>query len=252
MYPERFKNQVALVTGGAQGIGMTVALRLGREGAHIVLLDRNADALAKAVEVFVAQKVPVSTIQGDIANESEIEHAMESVVSQQGRLDVVVHCAAIVGPTNTPLAEVKVEDFDQVYEVNLRGSMIVTKQALKAMLPNKYGRILLLASIAGKEGNAGMSPYSSTKAGVIGLVKSAGKDYAESGVTINALAPAVIRTPMVDECHPDQVKYMTDKIPMKRCGTLDEVAAIACWIVSREAGFNTGATFDLSGGRAVY
>jgi 3-oxoacyl-[acyl-carrier protein] reductase len=163
-----------------------------------------------------------------------------------------VHCAAIVGPTNTPLAEVKVEDFDQVYEVNLRGSMIVTKQALKAMLPNKYGRILLLASIAGKEGNAGMSPYSSTKAGVIGLVKSAGKDYAESGVTINALAPAVIRTPMVDECHPDQVKYMTDKIPMKRCGTLDEVAAIACWIVSREAGFNTGATFDLSGGRAVY
>ena len=124
--------------------------------------------------------------------------------------------------------------------------------ALKAMEPRDYGRILLFASVAGKEGNAGMCCYSSTKAGVIGLVKSIGKEFADSGITVNAIAPAVIRTPMVEATHPDQVKYMTDKIPAKRTGTLDEAAAVACWIVSDEASFSTGFTFDLSGGRAVY
>ena len=129
----------------------------------------------------------------------------------------------------------------------------ITKHALRHMEPDRdYGRILLFASIAGKEGNAGMTAYSATKAGVIGLVKSAGKDFAESGITINAIAPAVIRTAMVDKLDQWQVDYMTDKIPMKRCGSLDEVAALACWIVSPEASFNTGAVFDLSGGRATY
>ena len=136
--------------------------------------------------------------------------------------------------------------------VNLRGTFLMTKYALSIMESRNYGRILNFASIAGKEGNAGMSPYSSSKAGVIGLVKSAGKEFAETGITVNAIAPAVIRTPMVDGVDPDQVKYMTDKIPMKRCGTLDEVAALACWIVSPEASFNTAAVFDLTGGRATY
>ena len=128
----------------------------------------------------------------------------------------------------------------------------MTKQAITKMQLNDYGRVLNFASIAGKEGNAGMSPYSSTKAGVIGLVKSAGKEFAESGITVNAIAPAVILTPMVEGVDPAQVKYMTDKIPMRRCGTLEEVAALSCWIVSPEASFCTGFTFDLSGGRAVY
>lgn len=120
------------------------------------------------------------------------------------------------------------------------------------MLKQNYGRVLLVASIAGKEGNAGMLPYSMSKAGVIGIVKSAGKEYAETGVTVNGIAPAVIRTSMVDSMQPSQVKYMTDKIPMKRCGTLEEAAAMICWIVSKEASFTTGFTFDLSGGRATY
>ena len=120
------------------------------------------------------------------------------------------------------------------------------------MLPNKYGRILLMASIAGKEGNAGMAAYSTSKAGVIGLVKAAAKEHAESGVTINALAPATIMTPMVEKMEAHQVKYMTDKIPMKRCGKLEEIANLAAWIVSAEASFNTGFTFDMTGGRAVY
>ena len=144
------------------------------------------------------------------------------------------------------------EEFDRTCAINLRGTYSVAKHALAAMKPRDYGRILLFASIAGKEGNAGMSPYSASKAGVIGLVKSAGKEYAETEITVNAVAPAVIRTPMVEGVHPDQVKYMTDKIPMKRCGTLEEIAALSCWIVSPEASFNTGFTFDLSGGRAVY
>jgi 3-oxoacyl-[acyl-carrier protein] reductase len=157
-----------------------------------------------------------------------------------------------VGPTSTVITDVRVEDFDEVYRVNLRGSFVVAKQALLRMKKANRGRILLFASIAGKEGNAGMCCYSSTKSGVIGLVKSVGKEFAETGITVNAIAPAVIRTPMVDATDPAQVKYMTDKIPAKRTGTLAEAAALACWIVSDEASFCTGFTFDLSGGRAVY
>jgi 3-oxoacyl-[acyl-carrier protein] reductase len=128
----------------------------------------------------------------------------------------------------------------------------MTKYAIKAMAPHNYGRILLIASIAGKEGNAGMCAYSASKAGVIGLAKAVGKEYAETGITINALAPATVMTSMVQAMPQEQVKYMTDKIPMKRCGELEEVAALATWIVSAEASFNTGFTFDLTGGRAVY
>ena len=190
----------------------------------------------------------------DIADEEAVAAAIEAVVarSANGRLDVVVNCAAIVGPTSTPITKVSLEEFERTSRINLVGTFVMTKQAITTMQLNDYGRVLNFASIAGKEGNAGMSPYSSTKAGVIGLVKSAGKEFAESGITVNAIAPAVILTPMVEGVDPAQVKYMTDKIPMRRCGTLEEVAALSCWIVSPEASFCTGFTFDLSGGRAVY
>jgi NAD(P)-dependent dehydrogenase (short-subunit alcohol dehydrogenase family) len=138
------------------------------------------------------------------------------------------------------------------YNVNLRGSFLVTKGALPIMLKANYGRILLIASVAGKEGNAGMTPYSTSKAGVIGFVKAVGKEYAETGITVNGLAPAVVRTAMVDAMPAEQVKYMTDKIPMKRCATIEEVAATATYIVSEEVSFNTATTFDLTGGRATY
>ena len=164
----------------------------------------------------------------------------------------VINSAGVVGPTSIKTADVEMEDFVKTCQVNLTGSFVITKQALKKLLPQQAGRILLIASIAGKEGNAGMCCYSSSKAGVIGLVKSAGKEYAESGITINGLAPSTIMTPMVEAMPAEQVKYMVDKIPMKRCGKLEEIANLACWIISEEASFTTAFTYDMTGGRAVY
>jgi 2-dehydro-3-deoxy-L-rhamnonate dehydrogenase (NAD+) len=169
-----------------------------------------------------------------------------------GELDGLVNCAGITGRTSIKSHEVDLADFDRVYAINLKGALIASQAVLPHMLARNYGRILHIASIAGKEGNAGMAAYSATKAGLIGLVKVMGKDYAETGITINALAPAVIRTPMVDALPETQVKYMTDKIPMKRCGELDEAARMIAWIVSPACSFTTGFTFDLSGGRATY
>lgn len=250
---KRFAEQVAIVTGGADGIGKAVAERLAREGASVTIFDVDKSRAEAACGEFAEAGLKVSREIVDVVDDRAVADAVEAVCGRHGgRLDVVVHCAAIVGPTATKITDVSVEDFDREYAVNLRGSFSVTKHALKAMEPRDYGRVLLFASIAGKEGNAGMSPYSATKAGVIGLVKSAGKEYAETGITVNAIAPAVILTAMVESCAPEQVKYMTDKIPMKRCGSLEEVAALSCWIVSPEASFNTGFTFDLTGGRAVY
>jgi 3-oxoacyl-[acyl-carrier protein] reductase len=188
----------------------------------------------------------------DVSDEDSIKEGFDAFGRVYGRLDIMVNCAGIVGPTNIKSEDINVKDWDKVQQVNVRGSFLMTKYSLPLMRKNNYGRVLLLASIAGKEGNAGMAAYSCSKAAVIGFVKAAGKEYAETGVTINALAPAVVWTAMVEGLPPEQVKYMTDKIPMKRCGTLDEVASIVKFIVSPEASFNTGCTFDLTGGRAVY
>lgn len=250
----RFSQQTAIVTGGADGIGKAIVRRLAAEGAAVTLFDVSSEKAATAVAELAAEGLRVHAETVNIADEAQVRAGFEAVSarSEGGRLDIMVNCAAIVGPTNTRITEVTTEAFDLETAINLRGTFLMTKYALLAMEPRNYGRVLNFASIAGKEGNAGMSPYSATKAAVIGLVKSAGKEFAETGITVNAIAPAVIRTPMVEGIHPDQVKYMTDKIPMKRCGTLDEVAALSCWIVSSEASFCTGFTFDLTGGRAVY
>ena len=244
----RFDGQVALVTGGGDGIGREVAKRLSAEGAAVAIVDRDSDKGGESA----GELEKAVFCRADVSIEAEVEAAIREVVRDFGQLDVVVHCAGIVGQNATKITEVDVDSFDSVYAVNLRGSFLVTKYALREMEQRNYGRILLFASIAGKEGNAGMTAYSATKAGVIGLTKSAGKDFAETGITVNAIAPAVIRTAMVEALDDWQVKYMTDKIPMKRCGTLEEVAALSCWIVSPEASFNTGAVFDLTGGRATY
>jgi NAD(P)-dependent dehydrogenase (short-subunit alcohol dehydrogenase family) len=248
----RFAGQTAVITGGADGLGKAIAHRLAREGAAVTLFDLDADKLTATSEAFVAEGLTVYTEVVDITSDEAVQVAMQRVAACAGQLDVVVHCAGIVGPNGKPITQVPTEAFDLVYRVNLRGTFIVIKHALTCMLPSNYGRILVFASIAGKEGNAGMACYSAMKAGVIGLVKSVGKEFAETGITINAIAPAVIRTTLVEAMEPHQVTYMTDKIPMRRCGTLDEVASLSCWIVSKEAGFNTGFTFDLSGGRATY
>jgi 3-oxoacyl-[acyl-carrier protein] reductase len=254
MNESRFSQQTAIVTGGADGIGKAIVQRLAREGAEVTLFDVSAEKAAAAVAELASEGLTVHAETVNIADEDQVKAGFAAVASRSegGRLDIMINCAAIVGPTNTRITEVTTEAFDLETAINLRGTFLMTKFAILAMEPRNYGRVLNFASIAGKEGNAGMSPYSATKAAVIGLVKSAGKEFAETGITVNAIAPAVIRTPMVDGIHPDQVKYMTDKIPMKRCGTLDEVAALSCWIASPEASFCTAFTFDLTGGRAVY
>ncbi|MCB1206098.1 MAG: SDR family oxidoreductase [Verrucomicrobiae bacterium] len=254
MSESRFCGQVAIVTGGADGIGKAIVRRLASEGASVTLFDVSKEKAEAAIAELANEGLSVEAETVNIAEEDQVRSGFEAVAarSEDRKLDIMINCAAIVGPTNTRIIDVSTEAFDLETAVNLRGTFLMTKYAILAMEPQNYGRVLNFASIAGKEGNAGMSPYSATKAGVIGLVKSVGKEYAETGITVNAIAPAVIRTPMVDGIHPDQVKYMTDKIPMKRCGTLDEVAALSTWIVSREASFCTAFTFDLTGGRAVY
>lgn len=254
MNEKRFENQSVIITGGAEGIGKAIARRLASEGAMVTIFDIGESSTASAVKEFQEAGLTLHGEKVNISDENDVVAGFEAAVGRhpENRLDIMINCAAIVGPTNRKITEVSTAEFDLETAVNLRGTFLMTKHAILAMEQKYYGRVLNFASIAGKEGNAGMSPYSSTKAGVIGLVKSVGKEYAETGITVNAIAPAVIRTPMVDGIHPDQVKYMTDKIPMKRCGTLDEVAALSCWIVSKEASFCTGFTFDLTGGRAVY
>ena len=249
---KRFQDQVAVVTGGADGLGKALARRYLLEGAKVILFDINRENLAKTQNEFKGESLEVDFQVVDVSDSQSVQSAFAYVRQRYSKLDIMVNSAGIVGPTGMKITDVPDEGFEKVSAVNLQGSFLTAKYALKLMEENNYGRVLLIASIAGKDGNAGMSCYSSTKSGVIGLVKSIGKEYAETHITINGLAPAVIRTQLVDDMPAEQVKYMTDKIPMKRCGTLDEFAAIAGWITSKEASFNTGTVFDLSGGRAVY
>ena len=245
----RWKDQVAIITGGASGIGFAVASKLHSLGLQTVLFDLNAEALEKANSAFDGKALTIPT---DIGEPSSVNAAVGETMEQFSRIDMLFNSAGIAGQTHLKGHEVDVEDFDHVHRVNLKGSFLMCKAVIPHMLGRDYGRILLMASMAGKDGNAGMTAYSSSKAGVIGLAKSLGKDYANTGITINALAPAVIRTPILDTMPLEQIDYMMKKIPMGRCGTLAEVADMATFILSPEASFTTGFCFDLSGGRATY
>ena len=249
---KRFENQVAVISGGADGLGKGIASLIASEGGSIALFDINENLLKKTVADFEQQGHSMAGFKVDVSNEASVKLAMEQTEEKFGKIDIMVNCAGIVGPTNTKITDYNVEAFDKIYGVNLRGSFLMTKYAIKAMEKHNYGRILLIASMAGKEGNPGMVGYSSTKAGVIGLVKGIGKEYATTGITVNGLAPAVIKTAMNDDTAPEQLAYMLAKIPMNRLGTIDEVAKISAWIVSNESSFTTGFIFDISGGRATY
>src|SRR5680860_201438 len=249
---ERFKNKVAIITGGADGIGKAIAHRLGTEGATVILFDRNQELLKSTIRDFEKSGIKAHGYKLDVGSPPQVSKAVLKVEKRWKRIDILVHSAGIVGPTNTKITEYADSDFDTVYKVNLKGTFLMAKYTLQAMQKTGRGRILLIASIAGKEGNPGMVGYSATKAGVIGLVKGVAKEYATTDITVNGLAPAVIKTPMNNSTSPEQLAYMTAKIPMQRLGTVEEVAAMACFIVSDENSFSTGFIYDISGGRATY
>jgi 2-dehydro-3-deoxy-L-rhamnonate dehydrogenase (NAD+) len=234
-----FDGQVAIITGAASGLGLAIATKLHAEGAQVVALDLNEASLPVAFAI-------------DLTKEDQVANVVNQIGERFGRIDILVNSAGVTGATNIKSHEVDTQNLRFVFDVNFMASFFTARAVLPWMLKNNYGRILHIASVAGKEGNAGMLAYSASKAAVIGMTKVQGKEYAETGITVNALAPAVIQTPMVDAMPEAQVKYMTDKIPMKRCGTLDEIAHMAAFIVSRETAFTTGFTFDMTGGRATY
>ena len=244
-----FNNQVGIVTGAASGLGSAIVRKLSEKGVKLALFDKDKTGLEK-IKALLSNESEIYIV--DITNEKEVAKVVEKVGERFGRIDITVNCAGITGKTNIKSHEVSSDDLHRVFEVNFMGSFYTSKYVLPWMLKNNYGRILHVASIAGKDGNAGMLAYSSSKAAVIGMTKVQGKEYAEKGITINAIAPAVIQTAMVEALPEEQVKYMTDKIPMKRCGTLGEVADTVVFIVSPECSFTTGFTYDLSGGRATY
>ena len=249
---KRFENQSAIITGGAEGLGKGIAERVASEGGKVFLFDINQPMLEKTIQDFKNKGFDVEGIPVDVSSESSVVEGIRQVVEKAGQIHIMVNAAGIVGLSNTKITDYPVEDYDNIYRVNLRGSFLMTKYSIKAMEKYNYGRILLIASIAGKEGNPFMTGYSSMKAGVIGLVKGIGKEYAQTGITVNGLAPAVIKTAMNEKTAPEQLAYMTAKIPMGRLGTIEEVASLSCWIISKEASFNTGFVFDISGGRATY
>jgi 3-oxoacyl-[acyl-carrier protein] reductase len=252
----RLQGMTCIVTGAARGIGYGIALRLGLEGAsRVTIVDLGGAAVIEAHSKLerACSSCRYDGVVCDVGDFDAVNNAWARIAEKSGgRIDILVQAAGIVGATNVKTEDVDPENFDEVFRVNVKGVFNGCKAVLPYMTKRGYGRIVNIASIAGKEGNAGMLAYSSSKAAVIGLTKTIGKEYAESGITCNALAPAVVRTQMVEDMPPEQVKYMTDKIPMKRCGTIDEIANLVAFIASPEAAFTTGFCFDATGGRSVY
>lgn len=247
-----FAGRTVVVVGAASGIGRSCAVHLGSLGATVPCLDLDLAGAEETAAEIRGGGAGAWAAAADVTEAQSTAEAMAATIGRAGRIDGLLNTAGITGATNLSTHEVDPEDFDRVYRVNLRGALLTTQAVLPHMLEHGYGRILHIASIAGKEGNAGMAAYSATKAGLIGLVKTMGKEYATTGVTVNAMAPAVIQTPMVDALPQAQVDYMTEKIPMRRTGTLQEVADLAAFALSPMCSFTTGFTFDLTGGRAVY
>ena len=238
----------AVITGGGAGLGLAIARRMLASGASVTLWDRDIAALAKAASELGAG---VDTVQVCVDDLQSVKAAVQQTLSQHVAVDALVNCAGITGP-NTSLWDYPPEDWALVMQVNLNGLFYCCRELVPHMRERNYGRIVNLASVAGKDGNPNASAYSASKAGVISLTKSLGKELAATGVRVNCVTPAAVKTGMFDQMTPQHIQFMLSKIPMGRFGEPDEVAAMVSWLCTEDCSFSTGAVFDLSGGRSTY
>jgi 3-oxoacyl-[acyl-carrier protein] reductase len=247
LFEGRFKGRTAVITGGASGAGRGVAIRLLAEGAHVSLWDSNADILADTTAEIAAQH----KVHLDVTDAGAVAAAAEATNDALGRIDILVVAAGITGAT-VPLHEFPLESWRRVIDINLNGAFYCCRAVVPHMLRNDYGRIINLSSVAGKEGNPNASAYSASKAGLIGMTKSLGKELAKTGIRVNCVTPATFVSPLLSQMPQSQIDYMLSRIPIGRLGEIDEVAALICWLASEECSFSTAATFDISGGRTTY
>lgn len=240
----------AVVTGGASGLGYAIAKRLLQSGANVMLWDLRQEQLDTAC-AELAPEGPAKGTPVDVADHAGVRKALARAVEALGAVDIVVNSAGIAGPA-IPAVEYTADDWRSVIDVNLTGTFNVCQAALPHMTGRNYGRIINIASVAGKDGNPNACAYSASKAGVIGLTKGLAKEVAKSGVRINCITPAAVRTPIFDQISQAHIDFMLSKIPMGRLGQPEEIAAMVAWLASEECSFSTGAVFDLSGGRSTY
>ena len=240
--------RVAVLTGGAGGIGFAVAQRMKESGARVVLWDSNDEALSEARNALDSEP---SIMNIDVTDAEAVARAAAETASRFGTIDILVCSAGITGP-NTTMWEYPIADWRRVFDVNVHGLFYCNRAVVPIMRGKDYGRIVNIASVAGKEGNPNASAYSASKAAVIGLTKSLGKELASTGVRVNCVTPAAVRTDMFAQMTQQHIDFMLAKIPIGRFGLVEEIAAMVCWLSSEECSFSTGAVFDLSGGRATY
>ena len=241
-----FKNQVAVVTGGANGIGFSVAERLSKSGASVKIWDLDIEAAQTAAETINAEAV-----ECDITDWISVQNATETSINGSEKIDILVNSAGIAGPNDT-VVDYDNKAWDRIISVNLTGTYYVNKAVVPHMKANGYGRIVNIASVAGKDGNPNASAYSASKAGVISLTKSLGKELADSNIAVNCVTPAAARTAIFDQMSQEHIDYMLSKIPRGRFVEVKEISSMIAWMVSAENSFTTGAVFDLSGGRSTY
>jgi len=242
------KGRHAVITGGATGLGYAIAQRMLASGASVTLWDRDTQALTKACAALGMQAQGVTV---DVAEHASVVAAVGQTLAQSSVIDALVNCAGITGP-NTKVWSYPVADWQQVMQVNLNGLFYCCREVTPHMRERNYGRIVNIASVAGKDGNPNASAYSASKAAVMALTKSLGKELADTGVRVNCVTPAAVKTAIFDQMTPEHIAFMLSKIPMGRFGTPEEVAAMVSWLCTEDCSFSTGAVFDLSGGRSTY
>ncbi len=243
-----FEGRTAVITGGAAGIGYAVGQRLVASGARVALWDRDAAAL-EAAKAALGQATVTCAL--DVADADAVDRATREAAAALGAIDVLVCSAGITGP-NTTVWDYPIDEWKRVFDVNVHGLFYCNRAVVPHMRAKNYGRIVNIASVAGKEGNPNASAYSASKAAVIGLTKSLGKELAPTGIRVNCVTPAAVRTAIFDQMTQQHIDFMLSKIPLGRFGTVDEIAALVCWLGSEDCSFSTGAVFDASGGRATY